>query len=64
MAGEAERDAKLADTPLISIDPSHVSIVDTTMWSQFLEPKPATVVLLKKGWDLVISPWFNLDKQI
>lgn len=64
--GVADRtyyDGEFMDTPVLDIDPAALSFSDTTVWSQFVYAEPVSVLLFQKGFELVISPWFNIDPE-
>ena len=64
--GVADRtyyDGELMDTPVLTIEPSAVSVTDTTVWSSFVYAEPISVLLFEEGFELVISPWYNIDPE-
>lgn len=64
--GVADRtyyDGDFMDTPLLVIDPAALTFTDTTIWSSFVYAEPASVLLFQEGFELVISPWYNVDPE-
>jgi hypothetical protein len=64
--GVADRtyyDGDFVDTPVLSVDPTEILFTDDTVWSQFVNPQPVSVLVYETGFDLVISPWYNLDPE-
>lgn len=62
--GVADRtyyDGDFVDTPVLSVDPAMISFTNYTVWSQFVVPQPVSVLVYESGFELVISPWYNLD---
>jgi hypothetical protein len=62
--GVADRtyyDGNFVDTPVLSVDPAMISFTDYTVWSQFVIQQPISVLVYESGFELVISPWYNLD---
>ena len=42
------------------VSPDKVKVEHSTVWSPFLEDKPAQVVVFPKAIEFVLSPWWNL----
>lgn len=64
--GVADRtyyDGNFVDTPVRSVDPGEVTITNHTVWREFVHPHPANVLVYETGFELVISPWYNLDPE-
>ncbi len=64
--GVADRtyyDGDFIDTPILSVNPDDIVIADDTLWSQFVVPRPVSVLVFETGFELVISPWYNLDPE-
>ncbi len=64
--GVADRtyyDGDSVDTPVLSVDPEEMTMTDSTVWRQFVDPKPVSVLVYETGFELVISPWYNLDPE-
>lgn len=64
--GVADRtyyDGDLMDTPVLVIDPAALTFTDTTVWSSFVDAEPVSVLLFEEGFELVISPWYNVDPE-
>jgi len=38
-----------------------ISFTDYTVWRQFVSQRPVSVLVYESGFELVISPWYNLD---
>jgi hypothetical protein len=55
-------DAGLANAEQHRIGNEHCVISDGSVWSQFVEPEPAHVLILQKSIEFVISPWENIDR--
>lgn len=56
-------DGDFVDTPVLSIDPAEIHVADDTVWSRFVHPTPVSVLVYQTGFELVISPWYNLDPE-
>lgn len=56
-------DGDFVDTPVLSVDPRTLFFEDDTVWSQFVHPRPVNVLVYENGFELVISPWYNLDPE-
>ena len=64
--GVADRtyyDGNFVDTPVLSVDPEEILFSDDTVWSQFVNMQPVSVLVYETGFELVISPWYNLDPE-
>ncbi|MFB1485898.1 MULTISPECIES: hypothetical protein [unclassified Thiocapsa] len=64
--GVADRtyyDGDFVDTPILSVDPDDMTMLDDTLWRQFVIPRPVSVLVYETGFELVISPWYNLDPE-
>ena len=64
--GVADRtyyDGNFVDTPVLSVDPKEIQFSDDTVWSQFVNMQPVSVLVYETGFELVISPWYNLDPE-
>lgn len=64
--GVADRtyyDGDFVDTPVRSVDPAKITFADTTIWRRFVNPRPVSVLVYETGFELVISPWYNLDRE-
>lgn len=64
--GVADRtyyDGDFVDTPVLSVDPAQVRLVDGSVWQRFVHPRPVSVLVYETGFQLVISPWYNLDPE-
>jgi hypothetical protein len=62
--GVADRtyyDGDFVDTPVLSVNPAMISFTDYTVWRQFVSQRPVSVLVYESGFELVISPWYNLD---
>lgn len=55
-------DGSLFNAELISLDPGSVSVADTSQWAQFLDGDPDRVWVHQDAYDLVVNPWWNLNK--
>jgi hypothetical protein len=63
--GVADRsfyDGSLVNSKLWSIDPAHVAVEDNTYFAQFRKADPSSVLVFQQGLNLVLSPWYNLDR--
>lgn len=56
-------DGNFVDTPVLSVDPEEIYFADTTIWRQFVHPQPVNVLVYETGFELVISPWYNVDPE-
>lgn len=64
--GVADRtyyDGNFVDVPVLSVDPAALTYADSTVWIQFVDPVPANVLVFQTGFELVITPWYNLDPE-
>jgi hypothetical protein len=61
VADRAYYDGEFVDVPILNIDLSAFTFTDTTVWRQFVEPAPVSVLAYETGFDLVVSPWYNVD---
>ncbi len=62
--GVADRtyyDGEFVDTPVLVVDPSAFTYTDTTVWKRFVNPAPVSVLLYERGFEIVITPWYNID---
>ncbi len=64
--GVADRtyyDGDFVDTPVLAVDPSALTFTDTTVWSQFVDPDPVSVIVYAHGFEIIITPWYNVDPE-
>jgi hypothetical protein len=55
-------DTGLANANQVRISNEHCELMDGSVWSQYLEPTPAHILMLRNSIEFVISPWENIDR--
>lgn len=55
-------DGEMANPKIIRVADDSFNITDGSVWSQFLESVPSHVLVLNNALELVVSPWYNVDK--
>jgi hypothetical protein len=49
------------DVPVLSVDPSAITITDNSIFKDYIDPVPISVVVYTNQYELVVSPWFSID---
>jgi hypothetical protein len=55
-------DASVGGMIFSVVDPSTVSVSDSTKWIEFIEPRPHEVLVFYQEGDLLLSPWNNAEE--
>ena len=61
VADRAFYDSRVFD-PKTSVDPAGVSVTDGGQWAEFVGSGPDRVWVDRSGGDLVVNPWWNLNR--
>jgi hypothetical protein len=65
--GVADRtffDGSMVNHKLLSLDTAHVTVEDNTYMAPFRKATPSSVLVFQGELNLVVSPWYNLDKTL
>lgn len=49
------------DSLVLAVNPRTVTITDNTMFSEYINPVPISVVIYQNKFEMTVSPWFSLD---
>jgi hypothetical protein len=52
---------KIIDVPVLAVDPSTVVITDNSIFQDYINPVPISVVVYTNQYELAVSPWFSID---